>query len=68
MVAARKVPVEETAELKPRIVPFSVAKRNVAGAEVVPFVIMKLDPVFDTAPVGALDTGTEGRAVMPFAL
>src|SRR5438034_6773587 len=67
LVAARKVSEVETAELNPRIVPSSVAKMNVAGAEVVPSVIMKFELAFDTAPVGALATGTAARAVVPSA-
>ena len=41
---------------------------NVAGAEVTPFVMTKLEPEFETAPVGALETWTAARAVVPLAL
>ena len=37
-------------------------------AVVVPFVIMKFELEFDTAPVGALETATGARAVVPLAL
>ena len=55
-------------EFQPRIVPSSVANMNTAGAEVVPFETTKLEPVFETAPVGALGTCTGARNVVPFGL